>query len=114
MTVRGELALHQWLLACPAHRRGRPPDLSRAFGVRDYTEIFGNVDPSDVASDLRRRFQRAIIAHDRVADLEDFKIEWRPEDGVVQITRMVILLDDPDAVATLTEIPLDIRGELGV
>jgi hypothetical protein len=110
--VRGEHALHQWLLAAAATAPGAHPVFSPEFGMEQWWSPVGEdtEEAADALSSFEDRFAEAWTQHDRVSDVSDLEGSYDPTEGILYITDVVVVVDEserlrlgPLAITTIAE-----------
>jgi hypothetical protein len=98
--VRGLEALQEWIKTVASTAAGVHPIFSPGFGIEDPDDFIGLVDPREVAADYEERFRTALVAnHERIAEVDEFEIEWDPTEGVLTIPAFDVITDAGEAVS---------------
>ena len=100
VTAHGPLATHglrtleTWIEKCLRTDRGAHPVHSANFGVANPFEMIGQPVMSGLPDDYDERIRTALTMHPHIADIRRFKAEVDPNDDVVLVSFMVVLMDD--------------------
>lgn len=98
--VRGIESLQEWIKTVASTAAGVHPIFSPRFGIENPDDFIGLVDPTEIVADFEERFRAALVSnHDRIAEVDEFEIEWDPAEGVLMIPMFDVITDDGEAVA---------------
>lgn len=98
--VRGVAALQEWIRLTASTAAGVHPIFSPGFGIEDPDDFIGLVDPTEVVADYEERLRTALVEnHERIAEVDRFRVQWDPSQGVLTIPTFDIIVDDGEAVA---------------
>lgn len=100
LEVRGIDSLQEWIRSTAATAAGVHPIFSPGYGIEDVDEMIGLASPLEVAADYEEQLRKALVSnHDRIAEVDEFEMEWDPSEGVLIIPSFDIITDDAEAVA---------------
>jgi hypothetical protein len=90
----GLRTLEAWIEKCLRTDRGAHPVHSDAYGVDDPFGMIGHPVESALPDDYPDRVTRALLAHPHIADVRRFRSEFDPDDDVLLVSFLVVLLDE--------------------
>lgn len=112
--VRGEAALHVWMLTCIHTQVGAHPILPDDFGVERPRYPVGEVDAREAVTDWEVKLREALTVHDRISDVTDFEATYDPAEGVLYIQDFAVVTDEGDRLRfgplTLATVPGTVDG----
>lgn len=98
--VSGIEALEEWIKTVATTAAGVHPIFSAGFGIEDPDDFIGTVDPTELVADFEERFRAALVEnHERIAEVDEFEVQWDPTEGVLTIPQFDVITDAGEAVA---------------
>lgn len=94
--VTGKDSVAQWVQMVVHTARFSHGVFSTEFGIEDVEDVIGRLPSGAVLSSYRDRLLRALLEHERITGLEDFKADYDPATDVIEIKQFVVVLDDED------------------
>lgn len=94
----GFAALEQWVLMVAHTARYAHRVFSDEFGMEHPEAGIGELEVAAMISDYEQHLREAILVHDRVTGLENFKASYDSTEGVLTIESFDVVTDEEDVV----------------
>lgn len=104
--VRGEETLQEWIRMTANINAGVHAIYPPHIGIENLDEYIGLADPREAVSDYEEELRTALVeGHERIAEVDEFEIDWDPAEGVLIIPAFDVILEDGEAV-TIPSFPV--------
>lgn len=96
--VSGLEALHQWVLMVVHSARFAHRVFSEQFGMEHPERDIGQLRAAEMVSDYGQRLREAVLVHDRITALQNFRAHFDPVEGALRIDYFEIVTDEDEVV----------------
>jgi hypothetical protein len=104
--VSGEGELREWIDKALHTARFAHPIYSDQFGI-DTVELIGRTPTADLVASHIQAIKDALLAHDRITDVKDFKVSADPSTDYLAFAFTVVLDEGPEST-TIDLDPIDL------
>lgn len=98
LPAHGLAALEQWVLMAAHAARYAHSVFTDEFGMEHPDGGIGELGTAAMISDYEQRLREAILVHDRITALQDFRASYNPIEGVLSIAYFEVVTDEEDVV----------------
>lgn len=96
--TRGLGALRMWCLMAIYSARYAHGVFSDEFGMEHPEVPIGELPSDEAAADYGRRLEEALLVHDRVVAVENYKATVNPLEGVLEIETFDVVTDEDERI----------------
>lgn len=97
--VRGLVALEQWCQVAIRTARYAHAVFTDAFGMERPASAIGQVDVRDEVADYGDRLRAALLVHDRITDVVDYRASYDPEEGLLLVESFTVVTDGGEGLS---------------
>lgn len=113
VVTTGAGALKQWILMVVNSARFAHAVFTDEFGMEHPEQGIGDLRAAQIVSDYEQRLREALLVHDRITALQEFRASYDPTQGVLFITYFEVVTDEEEVVP-LTDVTLGRADMLAV